>query len=115
MGRAERCGCARVTALPLARLEIADAALQAAIAARCPALDLGEEKQTWRIVGWSLAAVTSIVLLGIFVVPIIADRLVPFVPQAFERRLGEAVDKQAEAMFGGKVAPAPKGRQPSAR
>jgi Zn-dependent protease with chaperone function len=91
-----------VTALPLARLEIADAAMQAAIAARCPLLDAGEKKQTWRIVSWSLGAVTSIVLLGVFVVPIVADRLVPFVPQAFERRLGEAVDKQAEAMFGGK-------------
>ena len=91
-----------VTALPLARLEVFDPALQAAIAARCPSLDLGEAKQTWRIVGWSLAAVTSIVLLGVFVVPIVADRLVPFIPQAFERRLGEAVDKQAEAMFGGK-------------
>ena len=91
-----------VTALPLARLEIADPALQAAIAARCPSLDLGEERQTWRIVSWSLAAVTSIVLLGVFVVPIIADRMVPFIPQAFERRLGEAVDKQAEAVFGGK-------------
>ena len=91
-----------LTALPLARLEIADAAMQAAIAARCPSLDLGEQKQTWRIVSWSLAAVTSIVLLAIFVVPVIADRLVPFVPQAFERRLGDAVDKQAEAMFGGK-------------
>jgi len=91
-----------VTALPLSRLEVFDPALQADIAARCPSLDLGEEKQTWRIVGWSLAAVTSIVLLGVYVVPIVADRLVPFVPQAFERRLGEAVDKQAEAMFGGK-------------
>lgn len=91
-----------VTALPLARVEVFDPALQAAIAARCPSLDLGEEKQTWRIVGWSLAAVTSIVLLGVYVVPIVADRLVPFVPQAFERRLGEAVDKQAEAIFGGK-------------
>jgi Zn-dependent protease with chaperone function len=91
-----------VTALPLSRVEVADPALQAAIAARCPSLDLGEARQTWRIVGWSLGAVTSIVLLGVFVVPIVADRLVPFVPQAFERRLGEAVDKQAEAIFGGK-------------
>jgi len=91
-----------VTALPLARVEVFDPALQPAVAARCPSLDLGEEKQTWRIVSWSLAAVTSIVLLAIFVVPIVADRLVPFIPQAFERRLGEAVDKQAELVFGGK-------------
>ena len=39
-----------VTALPLSRVEVADPALQAAIAARCPSLDLGEAKQTWRIV-----------------------------------------------------------------
>ncbi|HEX5211222.1 MAG TPA: M48 family metallopeptidase [Pseudolabrys sp.] len=99
-----------VTALPLARVEVFDPALQAAVAARCPALDLGEEKQTWRIVGWSLAAVTSIVLLGVYVVPIVADRLVPFIPQSFERRLGEAVDKQAEAIFGGKRCTAAEGQ-----
>jgi Zn-dependent protease with chaperone function len=100
-----------VTALPLSRVEVADPALQAAIAARCPSLDLGEEKQTWRIVFWSLGAVTSIVLLGVFVVPIVADRLVPFVPQAFERRLGEAVDKQAEAIFGGNRCSAAAGQE----
>ncbi len=91
-----------VTALPLARLEIADAALQAAIAARCMALDLGEQKQTWRIVVLVLGAVTSIVLLGIIRR---AHRRRPagaVHSAAFERRLGEAVDKQAEAVFGGK-------------
>src|SRR5688572_22905456 len=51
-----RLGCA--TALPLARLEIADAATVHAIAANCKSLHVGHasSRQTWRIVAWSLAA-----------------------------------------------------------
>ena len=55
------------------------------------------------IVGWSLAAAVSIVAVVLFGVPLAADRLAPLVPQAFERRLGEAADKQVKTIFGGKV------------
>ena len=92
-------------ALPLARLEIADAATQQAIAARCGSLNAGHAAptQTLRIVFWSLAAVASILGLTWFGIPLIADRLAPLVPMALEQRIGEAVDKQARAIFGGKV------------
>ena len=93
------------TALPLARLEVSDAATQEAIVARCKSLYVGHASstQTWRIVFWSLAAVCSILGLAFFGIPFAADRLAPMVPAAVERRLGEAVDKQARAIFGGKT------------
>jgi Zn-dependent protease with chaperone function len=99
------------TALPLARLETVDAETKAAILAHCPSLDLGRGgTQTGRIVFWSLAAVCSIVMLVWFVIPLIADRLAPFVPAAFERRLGEGFDRQARSIFGGKLCNAAAGQ-----
>ena len=94
-----------VTALPLARLEVSDRATQDAIAAHCGALDAGAPTagQTWRIVFWSLAAAASIVLLAFFGIPLAADRLAPMLPAAVEQRLGDAVDKQAQLLFGGKT------------
>src|SRR5439155_20588510 len=85
-----------VSALPLARLEIADAATQGMVAAYCKSLDAGRAAagQTWRIVFWSLAAVCSILLLAFFGIPFAADRLAPVIPLALEQRIGGAVDKQ---------------------
>lgn len=98
-----RLSCA--TALPLARLEIADTASQGMVAAYCKSLDVGRAAagQTWRIVGWSLAAVCSILLLTFFGIPFLADRLAPVIPSAIEQRIGSAVDKQARFVFGGKA------------
>src|SRR5213080_870559 len=68
-----------VTAPALARLEIRDAALAAALIARCTRLD--EDAPGRRgvavIVGWSLAATISIILVVLFGVPLAADRLTP--------------------------------------
>ena len=50
-----------------------------------------------KIVGWSLAALASIVMVVLFAVPLAADRLAPLVPQSFERRIGEVADKQIRA------------------
>lgn len=92
------------SALMLARVETRDAAVKQEIVSRCASLNDGQgERQTGRIVGWSLAAMTSIVLLVIFVVPAIADRMAPFIPRAFENRLGGSVDRQVRGMFGGRV------------
>jgi Zn-dependent protease with chaperone function len=93
-----------VAALPLARLEITDPATQAAIALRCKALDaagLGQVK-TGKIVLWSLAAVCSIVGLAWFGIPYVADRLAPYVPFAFEKRIGDMADGQIRTLIGGK-------------
>src|SRR5262245_57123727 len=64
-------------ALPLARLEIEDAAAQVAVSDLCPSLDAdrGGHQQTLRIVAWSLAAAASIVGLIYFGIPFAADRL----------------------------------------
>jgi len=94
-----------LSAPPLARLEIRDAALASEIRLRCT--QLGENRTDGRavakIVGWSLAAVVSIVMVVLFAIPYAADRLAPVVPQAFERRLGEAGDVQIKAIFGSRV------------
>ena len=93
------------TALPLARLEVADSATQGFVTAYCRSLDVGGASagQTWRIVFWSLAAVCSILLLAFFGIPFVADRLAPMLPLALEQRIGGAVDKQAQLIFGGKT------------
>jgi Zn-dependent protease with chaperone function len=94
-----------VSAPPLARLEIRDAALAAELTQRCPRL--GENRMggraVFKIVGWSLAAVASIVLVVLFGIPLAADRLAPLVPQGLERRIGEASEVQVKAMFGERV------------
>jgi Zn-dependent protease with chaperone function len=91
------------TALPLARLEVTDGATQGFVAAYCRSLDVGATGQTWRIVAWSLAAAGSILLLVFFGIPFAADRLAPILPLAIEQRIGDAVDKQVQVMFGGKT------------
>jgi Zn-dependent protease with chaperone function len=93
------------SALPLARLEIRDPALAAELTSRAANLDehhLGRRGLT-KIVGWSLAAVVSIVLVVLYGVPLAADRLAPLVPESFERRLGDVSEKQVKVMFGDKT------------
>ncbi|WP_315767172.1 MULTISPECIES: M48 family metallopeptidase [unclassified Bradyrhizobium] len=101
-----------LSASPLARLEIRDPALASGIVARCSRLD--ENRLTSgaiaRIIGWSLAAAASIVVMVLFVVPFAADRLTPLVPQAMERHLGEAAEVQLQAVFGNKMCRAAAGQ-----
>jgi len=100
-----------MSALPLARLEITDTATQGFVAAYCRSLDVGVAGgHTLKIVGWSLAAVASILLLVFFGIPFVADRLAPALPYALEQRIGDAVDKQAQAIFGGETCNAPAGQ-----
>jgi Zn-dependent protease with chaperone function len=94
----------------LARLEIRDAALAAAVAARSVNLDASSGKgHVKRVVFWSLAAAVSIVLVAVFLIPLVADRLAPLVPASVERRLGEAVDQQVRVIFGKKTCTNPEG------
>src|SRR5437899_2647307 len=72
----------------LARLEIRDPALAGELTSRATDLDahhLGR-RGVAKIVGWSLAAAASIVLVVLYGVPLAADRLAPLVPESFERR-----------------------------
>lgn len=102
-----------VSAPPLARLEIRDAALASAVAARCSHLRGGDAGAhgTAKIVGWSLAAAASIIALVVFVIPLVADWLTPMVPAAFERRLGEAAELQIETVFGDQTCKSEAGQQ----
>jgi predicted Zn-dependent protease len=52
-----------------------------------------------KVVFWSLAATTSLVVVAIFGVPAIATRLAPLVPYGIERLLGNAVDAQVRSML----------------
>jgi len=94
-----------LTAPALARLEIRDAAVAADLASRCASLDENTpgRRGVAAIVGWSLAATVSIIAVVLFGVPLAADRLAPLVPDAFERRLGEAADSQIKTLFSAKV------------
>ncbi|WGS23802.1 MULTISPECIES: M48 family metallopeptidase [unclassified Bradyrhizobium] len=85
----------------LARLEIRDPQLAAELVARCGRLEenLPNRKGVAAIVGWSLAAAASIVLVVLFGVPLAAERLTPLVPDSFERRLGDVADAQVKVIF----------------
>jgi len=93
-----------LSALSLARLEIRDAALAAALIARCTSLDVNvaARHRATTIVGWSLAATVSIIAMIWFALPLLADRLAPLVPNALERRIGDAAEGQIRLAFGGK-------------
>ncbi len=93
-----RLGCGGETLL--ARLEIRDAALIAAIEVRADTLDRGgaaERKLRRKVVALSLAAGASLIATAIFGLPALAARIIPFVPLGVERKLGDAVDKQIRA------------------
>jgi Zn-dependent protease with chaperone function len=113
-------GTLRVTCLSapaLARLEIRDTALAAELASRCAKLDDHHpgRRGVARIVGWSLAAMVSIIAVVLFGVPLAADRLAPLVPEPLERRLGDVAEKQIKVFFDGKVCDNPAGQQAFAK
>jgi Zn-dependent protease with chaperone function len=86
----------------LERLEVLDPAFAAAIDAQAIHVDRTgalRRRQRRSVIGWSVAATVSLVLVAYFGVPAIAGRLTPLVPPALERRLGEAVDVQTRAML----------------
>jgi Zn-dependent protease with chaperone function len=86
----------------LARLEIRDPALALAIEHRAETLDRGgvaERRLRRKIVGLSIAAGASLIFTAIFGLPVLANRLVPFVPLTVERKLGEAVDKEIRGVL----------------
>jgi Zn-dependent protease with chaperone function len=102
-----------LSAPPLSRLEIRDNAMTAALVARCARLQENrlDSRAIMKIVGWSLAAITSIVLVVLFAIPFAADRLAPMVPQVLERRLGDAAAAQIKTIFGGKSCHAADGQK----
>ena len=86
----------------LARLEIRDAALAAAIDQEATTIDrsgLSERRNRRKVVAWTFAATASLVLVAVFGLPAIADRLAPLVPFSVEYRFGVALDKQIRSLL----------------
>jgi Zn-dependent protease with chaperone function len=86
----------------LERLEIVDAALAAEIDSRASLVDRTgslQRRQRMRVIGWSVAATGSLLLVAWFGVPAITERLTPLLPAAAERKLGDAVDMQVRGML----------------
>jgi Zn-dependent protease with chaperone function len=81
----------------LERLEIVDEALAAAIDERALQIDRTggmQKRQRVAVIGWSVLATFSLLVLAWIGVPAVAARLTPHVPIALERKLGNAVDAQ---------------------
>ena len=92
----------RAGARSLARLEVRDPVLAAAIDDASVPVDrsgANERRSRFKVAGWSLAAVISLVLGGVFGIPALADKIAPLVPLRVERWLGEALDSQARKML----------------
>ena len=86
----------------LARLEIRDPQLAAAIDERSEPVDRSgriDRRLRKKVILWSIAATASLLLLAVVGVPLIATELTPIIPYAIERKLGAAVDAQARAML----------------
>jgi len=89
----------------LARLEIRDPALIADIDERADSLDRSgtvERQLRKRVVAWTLVATVSLVLVAIFGVPLLSDRIAPLIPLSVEHRLGLTIDAQVRAMLDNK-------------
>ena len=79
------------------RLEITDDALAAAIDVRTLRIDRTgglQRRQQIAIVGWSVLATFSLLVIAWVGVPALAARLTPYVPVAVERKLGAVIDAQ---------------------
>jgi Zn-dependent protease with chaperone function len=100
-----------VSAPELARPEVSDEASIRAIVERCRFLYAQGDQpaQTRTIVLWSLAAVAVIAGMMLVGIPYAADRLASIIPSSWEKRLGEAADRQARALFPGETCRAPAG------
>lgn len=86
----------------LARLEVHDPALAAAIDDKAATIDrtgLTGRRTRRRVVGWIIAATASLVLVAVFAVPAIATRVAPLVPYTIEHKLGNAVDSEVRQML----------------
>jgi Zn-dependent protease with chaperone function len=104
---------ASMSATPLARLEVHDPALRRDVLARCGSLagrTVAGGAQIGRIVAWSLAAIVSIVLVTVYGIPMLAERLTPLIPASFEARMGDAGEKQVKLIFGDRVCTQPDGK-----
>ena len=81
----------------LARLEVRDPRLATAIDELSTPIDRSgrvERRDRAKVIGWSIAATVSLMLVAVFGVPEMANRLAPLVPYSLERKIGAALDAQ---------------------
>lgn len=86
----------------LERVEVRDVALAGVIDELSLPVDrtgVRTRRSRRRVLVWSVAAMISLVLVGVYGVPLLAVRLAPFIPLSVERRFGEAVDTRVRAML----------------
>lgn len=86
----------------LERLEIFDPEFAAAVDARAIHVDRTgtiQRRQRGSVIGWTVAATVSLLLVAWFGIPALAERIAPLLPVAIERKLGDAVDMQTRAML----------------
>lgn len=88
---------ARTGSPTLARLEIRDPKLAAAIDDLSIPIDRSgraERRDRIKVVAWSVAATASLLLVAVLGVPELATRLAPLIPYSVERKFGTAIDAQ---------------------
>jgi Zn-dependent protease with chaperone function len=98
---------ARAGSKQLARLEVRDPELAATIDEASVPVDrtgAAERRSRKKVIGWSIAAVVSLVFGAVFGIPLLATQIAPLVPLRAERLLGETVDIQVRAMLDTKKA-----------
>jgi len=86
----------------LERIEIADHDIAEAIEMACPDIDRGDAKDRAErrgAVGWSLAAVASLLLMAFYGLPQFADELARVLPYQIEQSLGRAGDIRFRTTF----------------
>lgn len=86
----------------LARLEIRDPQLAAAVDDLSLPVDrtgLRERRGRRKVVAWSIVAVVSLFLVGVFGIPALATRVAPLVPYSLEQKIGDAVNEQIRGML----------------
>jgi Zn-dependent protease with chaperone function len=86
----------------LERLEIFDPDFAHAVDVQAIHIDRTgtiQRRQRGKVIGWTLAATVSLLLVAYFGIPALAERIAPLLPVAIERKLGDAVDMQTRAML----------------
>lgn len=87
---------------PLARLELPAGPLADEIRRLSPRLnahDRAESVLSRTIVLWSLAATVSLLALGLYGIPALADRIAPMLPWSADVRMGAAVEAQLRRLL----------------
>ena len=84
-------------------VEVTDKYLIAEIEERCTQLLAGNRRRRYgrlHVMLWAMAAVLSLVLIALWLMPYAAAALAPVVPRSIEQRIGDAVYRQALTIFG---------------